>query len=169
MAKPAKLMEIGSRSWSKGWLGGLQQAQFDQPQRKLYPEVERQAAAEELPRKRSRPSAGPAPPTPSARSAFLRIRQQIVDGKLPHEILLNEKVGEIKAQIIRARRPDPDGQGLSDSRPLRRCHVDRHRLLQAPRRSLPRSRHQGAQRREAPQPRHFYRHPRPWIGRSRSI
>ncbi|HSQ20024.1 MAG TPA: radical SAM protein [Blastocatellia bacterium] len=28
------------------------------------------------------------------------IRQQIVDGKLPHQILLNEKVGEIKAQII---------------------------------------------------------------------
>jgi 7,8-dihydro-6-hydroxymethylpterin dimethyltransferase len=28
------------------------------------------------------------------------IRQQIVDGKLPHEILLNEKVGEIKAQIV---------------------------------------------------------------------
>src|SRR6202522_318802 len=28
------------------------------------------------------------------------IRQQILDGKLPFEILLNEKVGEIKAQII---------------------------------------------------------------------
>src|SRR4051812_27287591 len=28
------------------------------------------------------------------------IRQQIVDGRLPHEVLLNEKVGEIKAQII---------------------------------------------------------------------
>ncbi|HKP10784.1 MAG TPA: radical SAM protein, partial [Blastocatellia bacterium] len=28
------------------------------------------------------------------------IRQQIIDGKLPHEILLNEKVGEIKAEII---------------------------------------------------------------------
>ncbi len=28
------------------------------------------------------------------------IRQQIVDGKIPHEILLNEKVGEIKAQVI---------------------------------------------------------------------
>jgi uncharacterized radical SAM superfamily Fe-S cluster-containing enzyme len=28
------------------------------------------------------------------------IRQQIVDGKLPHDILLNEKVGEIKAQIV---------------------------------------------------------------------
>ena len=26
------------------------------------------------------------------------IRQQILDGKLPHEILLNEKVGEIKAR-----------------------------------------------------------------------
>jgi len=28
------------------------------------------------------------------------IRQQILDGKLPHEVLLNERVGEIKAQII---------------------------------------------------------------------
>src|SRR5690348_5914729 len=28
------------------------------------------------------------------------IRQQILDGKLPQEILLNQKVGEIKAQII---------------------------------------------------------------------
>jgi len=28
------------------------------------------------------------------------IRQQIVDGKLPHEILLNEKVGEIRAKVI---------------------------------------------------------------------
>ncbi len=35
------------------------------------------------------------------------IRQQIVDGKIPHEILLNDKVGEIKAQII-----ERDGQIL---------------------------------------------------------
>jgi hypothetical protein len=28
---------------------------------------------------------------------------QILDGKLPHEVLLNEKVGEIKAQIIERR------------------------------------------------------------------
>src|SRR5712675_321333 len=35
------------------------------------------------------------------------IRQAIIDGKLPHEILLNEKVGEIKAQII-----ERDGQIL---------------------------------------------------------
>ena len=33
------------------------------------------------------------------------IRRQILDGKLPHEVLLNEKVGEIKAQII-----ERDGQ-----------------------------------------------------------
>jgi len=33
------------------------------------------------------------------------IRQQILDGKLPYEVLLNEKVGEIKAQII-----ERDGQ-----------------------------------------------------------
>ncbi len=35
------------------------------------------------------------------------IRQQIVDGKLPHEILINEKIGEIKANII-----ERDGQIL---------------------------------------------------------
>jgi 7,8-dihydro-6-hydroxymethylpterin dimethyltransferase len=35
------------------------------------------------------------------------IRQQILDGKLPQEVLLNEKVGEIKAQII-----ERDGQIL---------------------------------------------------------
>ncbi|HUA17157.1 MAG TPA: radical SAM protein [Bryobacteraceae bacterium] len=28
------------------------------------------------------------------------IRQQIIDGKLPHEVLLNEKIGEIKAKIV---------------------------------------------------------------------
>jgi len=28
-----------------------------------------------------------------------RIRQQILDGKLPYEVLLNEKVGGIKARL----------------------------------------------------------------------
>src|ERR1700739_1887405 len=28
------------------------------------------------------------------------IRQQILDGPLPHEVLMNEKVGEIKATIV---------------------------------------------------------------------
>jgi hypothetical protein len=40
-------------------------------------------------------------------SASLRSVSRFVDGKLPHEILLNEKVGEIKAQII-----ERDGQIL---------------------------------------------------------
>ena len=40
------------------------------------------------------------------------IRQQILDGKLPVEILKNEKLGEIKANIIETRRQDPDGEGL---------------------------------------------------------
>ncbi len=36
-----------------------------------------------------------------------QIRQQILDGKLPHEVLMNEKIGEIKAQIV-----ERDGQIL---------------------------------------------------------
>ena len=39
-------------------------------------------------------------------------RQEILDGKRDYKILLNEKVGEIKAHHHRARRQDPDGQGL---------------------------------------------------------
>ena len=39
-------------------------------------------------------------------------RQEILDGKRDYKILLNEKVGEIKAHDHRARRQDPDGQGL---------------------------------------------------------
>ncbi|HWZ43784.1 MAG TPA: radical SAM protein, partial [Candidatus Saccharimonadales bacterium] len=35
------------------------------------------------------------------------IRQQIIDGKLPHEVLMNEKIGEIKATIV-----ERDGQIL---------------------------------------------------------
>src|SRR5467141_160355 len=45
------------------------------------------------------------------------IRQQIVDGKLPHEILLNDKVGDIKAQII-----ERDGQILM----VKDCPVHGH-------------------------------------------
>ena len=92
------------------------------------------------------------------------IRQQIVDGKLPHEILLNEKVGEIKAQII-----ERDGQILM----VKDCPIHGHfedvmsidtPILQAPRRGLPGPRHPRAQRREAAQPRHLDRDARPRIG-----
>src|SRR3979411_2461011 len=49
----------------------------------------------------------PSPELPSPRGTdslcpkcVPQIRQQILDGKLPHEVLMNEKVGEIKAQIV---------------------------------------------------------------------
>ena len=69
------------------------------------------------------------------------IRKQILDGKLPHEVLLNEKVGEIKAQII-----ERDGKILM----VKDCPKHGHfedvmsidtGVLQAPRRGLPRPRH----------------------------
>jgi uncharacterized radical SAM superfamily Fe-S cluster-containing enzyme len=74
------------------------------------------------------------------------IRQQIIDGKLPHEVLLNEKVGEIKAQII-----ERDGKILM----VKDCPQHGHFedvmsidtcLLQAPRRGLSRPRHPSPQR-----------------------
>ena len=79
-------------------------------------------------------------------------RQEILDGKKDVSVLLNEKVGEIKAHH-RARRQDPHGEGLPPPRPLRGRDGDGHGLLQAPRGSLPGPRHPRPQRREAPQPR----------------
>src|SRR5208337_1138041 len=71
------------------------------------------------------------------------IRQQIIDGKLPVEILMHEKAGEIKAQII-----ERDG----------------HRLLQAPGRGFPRPLHPLVQRRETAPPRHQHGAALPRIG-----
>ena len=56
-------------------------------------------------------------------------------------MLLNEKVGEIKAHDPRARRQDPDGQGLPDARALRGRDGHRHGVLPAPRGRVPRQRH----------------------------
>ena len=74
------------------------------------------------------------------------IRQQILDGKTPLDILYNQQPGEIKAQVI-----ERDGKILMvkdcpHSRPLRRRDGHRHRLLQAPGRRLPGPRHPRAQR-----------------------
>jgi 7,8-dihydro-6-hydroxymethylpterin dimethyltransferase len=71
------------------------------------------------------------------------IRQQILDGHLPVDVLMNEKVGEIKAQIVEKRRQDLDGEGLPEARALRRPDVDRHGILEASGRGFPRPRHQG--------------------------
>ena len=64
----------------------------------------------------------------------------------------------------RARRQDPDGQGLPDPRALRGRHVDRPGVLQAPRGVVPGPRHPGAQRREAAQPRQQHHQARPRLG-----
>ena len=91
-------------------------------------------------------------------------RQEILDGKRDYKILLNEKVGEIKAHDHRARRQDPDGQGLPGARPLRRRDGDRPGVLQAPRGLVPGQRHPLAQRREAAQPRQQHDQVRPRRG-----
>src|ERR1700745_1383699 len=49
------------------------------------------------------------------------IRQQILDGELPHEILLNEKVGEIKAQIV-----ERDGQIWMVTECPKHRHIEDH-------------------------------------------
>ncbi len=91
-------------------------------------------------------------------------RQEILDGKRDYKVLLTEKIGEIKAHDHRARRQDPDGQGLPDPRPLRGRDGDGHGVLQAPRGDVPGLRHARAQRREAAQPRLVDDQVRPRLG-----
>src|SRR5919199_1412891 len=50
--------------------------------------------------KQKPPLGGPRPTDSPCPRCAPEIRQQILDGKLPQEVLLNERVGEIKAQII---------------------------------------------------------------------
>ena len=63
------------------------------------PQVVRKATAQVL--RKIEAAAGLARTTDSlCQKCVPEIRQQILDGKLPYDILLNEKVGEIKAQIV---------------------------------------------------------------------
>ena len=84
-------------------------------------------------------------------------RQAILDGKKDVSVLLNEKVGEIKATIL-----ERDGKILM----VKDCPIHGHfedvmamdtDVLQAPRGGVPRPRHPRAQRREAAQPRQQHR------------
>ena len=81
------------------------------------------------------------------------IRQQIIDGKLPVEVSDEREGRRDQSADHRARRQDPDGEGLPHARPLRRRDGHRHRVLQAPGRGFPRPRHSRPQRREAASPR----------------
>ena len=94
------------------------------------------------------------------------IRKQIIDGKLPHEVLLNEKVGEIKAQII-----ERDGQILMVKDCPKHGHFEDLMSIDTAffkhlEESFPRTRHPRPRRRrqESPPPRHLHRHPRPRLG-----
>ena len=69
-------------------------------------------------RRRSRRWAGRARPTRCARSACRRSASRLWTANCRYEILLNEKVGEIKAQIIERDGKNHDGQGLPEAWPL---------------------------------------------------
>ena len=91
-------------------------------------------------------------------------RQEILDGKKDVSVLLNEKVGEIKATIL-----ERDGKILM----VKDCPIHGHfedvmaidtGVLQAPRGGVPGPRHPRAQRREAAQPRQQHDQARPRLG-----
>ena len=92
------------------------------------------------------------------------IRQQIIDGKLPVEVLMNEKVGEIKAQII-----ERDGKILM----VKDCPIHGHfedvmamdtAFFKHLEEVFPGPRHPRPQRREAASPRQQHGAARPRIG-----
>ena len=92
------------------------------------------------------------------------IRQQILDGKTPLDVLYTDKPGEIKAQVI-----ERDGKILM----VKDCPIHGHfedvmaidtGVLQAPGRRLPRPRHPRPQRFQAAQARLQHHHPRPRLG-----
>ena len=92
------------------------------------------------------------------------IRQQIVDGKLPHEILLNEKVGEIKATII-----ERDGKILMVKDCPKHGHFEDVMAIDTAffkhlEEVFPGPRYPRAQRRKAAQPRHQHHQARPRLG-----
>ena len=92
------------------------------------------------------------------------IRQQILDGKTPLEVLLNEKVGEIKAQII-----ERDGKILM----VKDCPIHGHfedvmaidtAFFKHLEECLPGPRYPRPQRRASAQSRLQHHHPRPRLG-----
>ena len=92
------------------------------------------------------------------------IRNKIVNGELPVEILTQRKGGRDQGPDHPARRQDPDGEGLPHPRPLRRRDGDRHRVLRASGKGFPGPRHPRAQRQRSAQPRFEHGDARTRIG-----
>ena len=91
-------------------------------------------------------------------------RQSILDGRQDVLDPADREGGRNQGHHRRARRQDPDDQGLSAPRALRRRHGDRPGDVQAPRGIVPGARHPGAQRREAAQPWQQHGEVRPRLG-----
>ena len=141
MHKPIKYVEKGLTVAAQGRLGRVRHAQQHQAERKPFTPKWSDKPLLKSWQKVKPPLGWPRETDSLCPMCVREARQEILDGKRDYKILLNEKVGEIKATHHRARRQDPDGQGLPDPRPLRRRDGDRPRVLQAPRRVVPGQRH----------------------------
>src|SRR5579871_2028766 len=106
MAKPAKLMEKALVVAAKGGWAVFNKLNSISPNASFTPKWSDKPLLKSY-QKEKPPLGWPRTTDSLCPKCVPEIRQQIVDGKLPHEILLNEKVGEIKAQII-----ERDGQIL---------------------------------------------------------
>ena len=99
MHKPVKYVEKAVTIAAKGAWAIFERVNRVKHQPVAHPEVVGQAAAEVL-RKVKPPLGWPRSTDSLCPKCVPEIRQQILDGKLPYEVLMNEKVGEIKATII---------------------------------------------------------------------
>ena len=134
MHAPMKYVEKGLLDRRQWHLAGVLHRQPDQAEPFVHASLVRQAAAEVAIEKTKPPLGWPRETDSLCPTCTREARQAILDGKKDVSVLLNEKVGEIKATILEKRRQDRDGEGLPHPRPLRGRDGDRHGVLQAPRR-----------------------------------
>ena len=163
MHKPIKYVEKGLTYVAKGAWVAFDALNNIKPGNTFTPEVVRPAAAEVAPE-------GEAAARLAARDrlALPGVRARGPTGNPRRQARLQdpaEREGRRdQGDHHRARRRDPDGQGLPAARALRRRHVERPGVLQAPRRRLSGQRHPRPQRREAAQPRQQHHQVRPRLG-----
>ena len=119
MHAPIKYLREGALDHGEWRLAAVQHAEQDQPPAGVDAEVVRQAAAEVLREDPSRRWVGRVRPDSLCPTCTREARQAILDGKKDVSVLLNEKVGEIKATILERGGKIPDGEGLPAARPLR--------------------------------------------------
>ena len=165
-AQADQIRRKGSVDCGQRRLGRLQQPEQDQPAPVVHAEVVRQAAAEVV-----REDEAAARLAARDRLALSDVHARSAPGD-PRRQEGRQRPAQREGRRdqgdhSRARRQDPDGEGLPHPRPLRGRDGDRHRLLQAPRRSVPRPRHPRPQRREAAQPRQQHHQARPRLGAHR--